>query len=78
MRRLIDGQHRPAVDARSGERVEDVGDGGDATAERYLWPGEPIRVPGAIPSFVMRESDDRGQIEQRVAAGASRSWPITR
>ena len=33
--------------------VEGIGDGDDSTQERDRFPRDPVRVPAAIPSFVV-------------------------
>src|SRR5687767_9177521 len=46
---------RGTVAAPVGDGVERVGDGHDTRLDRNLLTDEAVRVPGAIPAFVMRE-----------------------
>ena len=60
-----------------GERVEDVGNGHDASAERDGVFGEVEGVAGSVPALVMGEGDLLGELENLGAAageqrGASR------
>ena len=60
--RLLDGQ-REAVDAVGRERVEDVGDRGDAPLERDRFSGEPVRIAVSVPALVVDERNRRRQLE---------------
>ena len=52
-----------AVHAVGRERVEHVGDGGDAAFDRDLVPGEAGGVAGAVDPLVVRERHQRGEVE---------------
>jgi hypothetical protein len=54
------------VGARAGERVEDVGDGGDPADKRNVPAAQPARVAAAVPLLVVGERDDRGALQQLV------------
>ena len=60
--RLLDRQRR-AVDAVGRERVEDVGDGGDAPLERDRVAGEAVGIAVPVPALVVDERDRRRQLE---------------
>jgi len=49
--RFVKGE-RTAVDAVGGEGVEDVGDRGDATLERYLLAAQAAGVAGAVDLLI--------------------------
>ena len=50
------------VDPFAGERIEGVGDGGDAAFERNGVCFEPARISAAVELFVMCPGNGRGEI----------------
>src|SRR5215203_1652342 len=64
------GGDRPArlVVALRGERVEDVGDGGDAARDRDRLTLEAARVTFAVPALVVGRGDDLGCLDERRGA----------
>ncbi|MPN13026.1 hypothetical protein SDC9_160346 [bioreactor metagenome] len=48
------------------QRVEDVGDGDDASFERNIGAAQAVRVAAAVPLLVVAESNDAGGFEQFV------------
>ena len=51
------------------DRVERVGDGEDARAERDLLAAHPVRIAGAVPTLVVRADHlDARPLEERDAA----------
>ena len=60
-----------------GERVEDVGDGHDATGDRNRGAGQPAGVAAAVPLLMMGQGDLLGHLdERRTGCPQSISAPI--
>ena len=59
-----------AVDAVAGERVVDVGDGGDAAVERDLLAGEAAWVSGAVEALVVCPRDQGGEASSSIVEPA--------
>ena len=59
---VLDGEGR-AIDAIGGERVEDVGHGGQPPDQRDLVADQPARIPVAVEALVVRPGDRRRLLE---------------
>ena len=57
---------RLAIAAAGGHGVECVGKGKDARSQRDLFPAQPVRVSGAVETFMVVADDDRGGLQDRV------------